>query len=111
MTGTVNLIVFNQAAYDLMVIPAQTSRNLILQYFVSILGISREICSENRMKAAKNYSGRAPSVFLKQISAETYARLQEKMFMYPGFYVQPRTLRKYSQTCCCTCSWICKRSG
>ena len=49
------------------------------------------------MKAAINYSRRAPSVFLKQISDETYARFQEKMFMYPGFYVQPRTLRKYSK--------------
>ena len=49
------------------------------------------------MSAAVNYSRRAPSVFLKQISDETYARLQEKMFMYPGFYVQPRTLRKYSK--------------
>jgi penicillin-binding protein 2 len=49
------------------------------------------------MHAALNYSRRAPSVFLKQISAESYARLQEKMFLYPGFYVQPRTLRKYSK--------------
>ena len=49
------------------------------------------------MKAAISYSRRAPSVFLKQISAETYAAFQEKMFMYPGFYVQPRTLRKYSK--------------
>jgi len=48
------------------------------------------------MRAAVNYSRRAPSVFLKQISTETYARLQEKMFLYPGFYVQPRTLRKYT---------------
>ena len=50
-----------------------------------------------RLKAAITYSRRAPSVFLKQISAETYARLQEKMFEYPGFYVQARTLRKYSK--------------
>jgi penicillin-binding protein 2 len=49
------------------------------------------------MKAAVNYSRRAPSVFLKQVSNETYARFQEKMFMYPGFYPQPRTLRKYSK--------------
>jgi penicillin-binding protein 2 len=34
---------------------------------------------------------------LKQVSNETYARFQEKLFMYPGFYVQPRTLRKYSK--------------
>ena len=49
------------------------------------------------MSDALSYSRRAPSVFLKQISAESYARFQEKMFLYPGFYVQPRTLRKYSK--------------
>jgi penicillin-binding protein 2 len=90
------LIVFNQAAYDLMVIPAQTSKNIDTAEFCSLVGISGELFRK-QMKAAVNYSRRAPSVLLKQISNETYARLQEKMFMFPGFYVQPRTLRKYSQ--------------
>jgi penicillin-binding protein 2 len=90
------LIVFNQAAYDLMVIPAQTSKIIDTAEFCSLIGISGELFRK-QMKAAVNYSRRAPSVLLKQISNETYARLQEKMFMYPGFYVQPRTLRKYSQ--------------
>ena len=89
------LIVYNQAAYDLMVIPAQTSK-IDTGAFCTLLGITEDIFRE-RMSAAVNYSRRAPSVFLKQISDETYARLQEKMFMYPGFYVQPRTLRKYSR--------------
>ena len=89
------LIVFNQAAYDLMVVPAQASK-IDTTGFCNLLGITGELFRE-RMKAAINYSKRAPSVFLKQISVETYARLQEKMFMYPGFYVQPRTLRKYSK--------------
>ena len=89
------LIVFNKAAYDLMVVPAQTSK-IDTTVFCNLLGITGELFRE-RMKAAVNYSRRAPSVFLKQISDETYARLQEKMFMYPGFYVQPRTLRKYSK--------------
>ena len=88
-------IVFNQAAYDLMVVPAQASK-IDTTGFCNLLGITGELFRE-RMKAAINYSKRAPSVFLKQISVETYARLQEKMFMYPGFYVQPRTLRKYSK--------------
>jgi penicillin-binding protein 2 len=89
------LIVFNQAAYDLMVVPAQTGRMDTTMFCIN-LGISKEIFTE-RLKAARNYSRRAPSVFLKQISAETYANFQEKMFSYPGFYVQPRTLRKYSK--------------
>jgi penicillin-binding protein 2 len=64
--------------------------------FCDLIGISKELFIK-QMKAAINYSRRAPSVFLKQVSNETYARLQEKMFLYPGFYVQPRTLRKYSK--------------
>lgn len=89
------LIVSNQAAYDLMVVPGQTGK-MDTAVFCNDLGISKEVFRE-RLKATRNYSRRAPSVFLKQISAETYARFQEKMFMYPGFYVQPRTLRKYSK--------------
>jgi len=89
-------IVTNQAAYDLMVVPAQTTKTIDTAGLCNILGISNSLYNE-RMKAAINYSRRAPSVFLKQISNETYARLQEKMFLYPGFYVQPRTLRKYSK--------------
>jgi len=87
------MIVNNQAAYDLMVVPAQTSK-IDTTGFCNLIGISKELFNE-RMKAAINYSRRAPSVFLKQLSNETYARLQEKMFLYTGFYVQPRTLRKY----------------
>jgi penicillin-binding protein 2 len=89
------LIVFNQAAYDLMVVPVQTGK-MDTALFCSDLGITKDVFRE-RMKTARNYSRRAPSVFLKQISAETYAKFQEKIFMYPGFYVQPRTLRKYSK--------------
>jgi penicillin-binding protein 2 len=89
------LLVLNQAAYDLMVVPAQTSR-IDTNEFCNLLGITGEFFLE-RMRVAVNYSRRAPSVFLKQISDQTYARFQEKMFLYPGFYVQPRTLRKYTR--------------
>lgn len=89
------LLVANQAAYDVMVVPAQTSR-FDTAIFCTTLGITREIFKE-RLKAAINFSRKAPSIFLKQVSAETYARFQEKMFMYPGFYVQARTLRKYAK--------------
>jgi penicillin-binding protein 2 len=89
------LLVANQAAYDIMVVPAQTSE-FDTSTFCNTLGISREIFKE-RIKAAINFSRKAPSIFLKQVSAETYARFQEKMFMYPGFYVQARTLRKYTR--------------
>jgi len=90
-----NLIVFNQAAYDLMVIPSQTTK-MDTTLFCDDLGIDITFFRE-KIKAARSYSSRAPSIFIKQISAESYARFQEKIFMFPGFYVQPRTLRKYSR--------------
>ena len=89
------ILVYNQAAYDLMVVPSQTTE-IDTATFCELLEITGDVFKE-RMLAATSYSRRAPSVFLKQISAETYARFQEKMFMYPGFYVQPRTLRKYTK--------------
>ncbi len=89
------LMVYNQAAYDLMVVPAQVAK-IDTSEFCNLLEISTTSFRE-RMDEAVSYSRRAPSVFLKQISAESYARLQEKLFQYPGFYVQPRTLRKYSK--------------
>ncbi len=89
------LLVYNQPAYNLMVIPGQVT-SIDTSDFCEALGISKETFRES-MQAAISYSKRVPSVFLKQISAEIFAAFQEKMFMYPGFYVQTRTLRKYSK--------------
>jgi penicillin-binding protein 2 len=89
-------VVSNMAAYDVMVIPAQVPKEFDTASFCRLLGISTGVFKD-RLKAARNYSFRAPSVFLKQVSDQTYAVFQEKMFLYPGFYVQPRTLRRYYQ--------------
>ncbi|MDX9773498.1 MAG: penicillin-binding protein 2 [Bacteroidales bacterium] len=88
------LIVYNQAAYDLLVIPVQTSA-FDTTRFNEILGITMTDFRE-RMKSAVSYSRRTPSVFIKMISSETYALLQEEMYRFPGFFVQARTLRKYT---------------
>ncbi len=87
------LLVYNQPVYDLMVIPGQLAPFDTTE-FCSILGITREYV-DNELQKAREYSRFRSSVFLKQISSLTYAVLQEKLFKFPGFYVQPRTLRKY----------------
>ena len=89
------LIVYNQAAYDLLVIPVHTSA-FDTARFNNILGITMDDFRA-RMKSALSYSRRAPSVFMKMISSETYALLQEELYRFPGFYVQARTLRKYTR--------------
>lgn len=89
------LMVFNEAAYDVMVTPNQTKPFDTLK-LCNLLGITPGYISES-IKAARKYSVYKPSIFLRQISAKTYAALQEKMYLFPGFFVQTRTLRKYSR--------------
>lgn len=89
------LLVSNQAAYDIMVVPNNVRQFDTLE-FCSILGITRENLLE-RMNRAKEYSWRVRSVFMKQVSFDVAAVLQEKIFKYPGFSLQSRTLRKYSR--------------
>src|SRR5690606_12392542 len=45
---------------------------------------------------ARTYSPRLPSVLVPQLSKEDYAKLQEKMRHYVGFYIQKRSLRYYN---------------
>lgn len=88
------LLVFNEAHYDLMVIPSQVT-NLDTAEFCGIIGIDKPSFIL-RLQQAKTFSNHLPSVFERQISKSTYAYLQEKLFRFPGFYVQPRTLRSYT---------------
>jgi penicillin-binding protein 2 len=89
------LLVYNEAAYDLMVIPRQ-AKEIDTAAICRILDITHEQFAR-RITKAKNYSWRKPSVFEKQISSITYADLQEKLYRMQGFFVQKRTLRKYPE--------------
>lgn len=87
------IMVYNQAAYDIMVVPRQLEPFDTTE-ICRILNITRESVKE-RIQAARSYSYRVPSVFMKQVNYENAALLQEKLYQYPGLYVQTRTLRKY----------------
>lgn len=89
------LLVYNEAAYDLMVIPRQ-AKDIDTASLCQILDMSREQFVK-KMNDAKAYSWRKATVFQKQISGVTYANLQEKLYRMNGFFVQKRTLRKYPQ--------------
>ncbi|MCX6249645.1 MAG: penicillin-binding protein 2 [Bacteroidetes bacterium] len=88
------LLVFNEAAYDLMVTPALV-KNVDTAELCRLMEIDkREFIT--RLKKARIYSPYRSSIFEAQISLENYGYLEEKMFLFPGFFVQPRTLRKYT---------------
>lgn len=87
------LLVYNEAVYDLMITPKQV-KNIDTLEFCNLIGITINDFVKKFTKA-KQFSAVKSSIFEKELSAETYAVLQEKMYKFQGFFVQPRTLRKY----------------
>ena len=87
------VLVQNEPVYDLMVIPGQVKALDTLE-FCSLLGITKKDFDRS-FKKARNYSLYRASLFQKQLSARTYAGFQEKLFDFPGFYVQNRSVRYY----------------
>jgi penicillin-binding protein 2 len=88
------LMVGNQPAYDVMVIPREVKPLDTLE-FCGLLGIDKATFI-SKMEKARVYSPRLPSVLVPQLSKEDYATLQEKMRHYVGFYIQKRSLRYYT---------------
>jgi penicillin-binding protein 2 len=87
------LLVGNDPAYDVMVIPREVKALDTLE-FCNLLGINKDRFIQ-LLRKARIYSPRLPSVMVPQLSKEDYAMLQEKMRKYEGFYIQKRSLRYY----------------
>lgn len=102
------LMVFNQAAYDLMVVPAQVT-SIDTAEFCELLEITKSSFND-RMNSAISYSRRAPSVFLKQISAESYARFQETFFI-SGILCSAENPEEILKAHCRTHTGLCERGG
>jgi penicillin-binding protein 2 len=90
------VIVYNQASYDLMVIPKQVDKAIDTLGFCELLEISKEEYIE-KMNHCRRYSRYRASIFEKQITDNNWVSISEKLFQYPGFFGQKRTLRKYSR--------------
>lgn len=93
------LIVFNQPAYDLMVIPrdaGEFDRNAL----AAILNITpAELDAKwKEMKDTRRnpgYSSYTPQKLMSHLSPQDFGRLQEKLYLFPGFYINQRSIRQY----------------
>jgi penicillin-binding protein 2 len=88
-----NLMVYNKAAYDLMIIPREV-KSFDTTELCNIVQLDR-VELRDAIRKARQYSSYKPSIVVGQISPDIYAPLQEKLYKYPGFFVQSRTLREY----------------
>ncbi len=98
-----NLLINNQPVYDLMCTYNQVPENIDTARFCELLDITKETFDKNINKNWRSvrYSKRVPFVFLKKIPPITYARLQESLYEYPGFFVNVRNIRTYPDSIGC----------
>lgn len=87
------LMVYNKAAYDLLIVPREV-KTFDTTELCNIVQMERQDLRD-AIKKAKQFSYYKPSIVAGQISPDIYAPLQEKLYKYPGFFVQSRTLREY----------------
>ncbi len=83
-------LVQNEPVYDLMVIPNKVRPFDTLQ-FCNLIEMNRDGFNK-RFTKAKKHSPYKASLFEKQLSVQIYASFQEKLFEFPGFFVQNRTI-------------------
>jgi penicillin-binding protein 2 len=94
------LLVFNQPAYDIMIVPREIedldtldlcqSLNITRAQFLRIMNDMRD------KRRNPGYSPYTNQLFMSQLSAEECGMFQEKLFKFKGFSVQRRTIRQYS---------------
>lgn len=94
------LLVYNQPAYDIMVVMNEARDRLDTLDLCETLNITREDF-ERRMETIKDrsknpgYSRFTQQLFMSQLSEADFSVFQEKMFRFPGFYIQRRSIRQY----------------
>ena len=95
-----NLLVYNQPAYDIMVVMNEVGGRLDTLDFCRSLGITKDffVRRMNDIKdRSKNpgYSKFTQQLFMSQLSDKEFSVFQEKMFRFSGFYIQRRSIRQY----------------
>lgn len=94
------LMVYNQPAYDIMVVMNEQKNRIDTLEFCEALGITKDFFKV-RMAEIKDrnknpgYSRFTQQLFMSQLSDKEFSVFQEKMYRFPGFYVQKRSIRQY----------------
>ncbi len=97
---TGKLLVYNQPAYDIMVVMNEQKGRIDTLEFCEALGITKDFY-KHRMDEIKDrtknpgYSRFTQQLFMSQLDDKDYSVFHEKMYRFPGFYVQKRTIRQY----------------
>lgn len=89
------LLVYNNPIFDLMIVPKEFEVGDTTR-FLELFGITKEHLIES-YQAARKYSSVKPSTFIKQISTNDFARIQDFLIDYPGLFITTRSVRSYPE--------------
>ncbi len=92
------LLVYNTPVFDIMVVTKEMEVGDTIT-FCKRFDMTKEDfkATLKHIREAKEYSSVKPIAFLKQLSVEDFARIQDYLVDYKGFYPQARTIRSYPQ--------------
>ena len=97
---TGKLLVYNQPAYDVMVIFRETKEMDTLAFCRAVnLPLDKfrqKLADVKNRRLNPGYSSYTPQTFLTQLENKEYGILQESIYKFPGFYIQNRTVREYN---------------
>lgn len=95
------LMVYNQPTYDIMVVENEQRGRLDTVAFCKALNITVDNFNKRMdfVKKQQGYSRFSQQLFMSHLSDKDFSAFQEKMFRFPGFYIQRRTIRQYHYNC------------
>ncbi|MDE6368548.1 MAG: penicillin-binding protein 2 [Muribaculaceae bacterium] len=96
------LVVYNQPAYDVMLIPRDVqpfdTADFCRTLNITPQQLEKRFADMRDKRLNPGYSSYTPQKLISQLSSQDYGRLQEKLYRFPGFFIQKRILRQYNHS-------------
>jgi penicillin-binding protein 2 len=93
------LLVFNTPEFDLEIIRKEVkvldSAKFCEVFSMTIQDLRKKF---KELRAKREYSPIKPTIFLKQLSNLDFAKIQDRIDEFQGFYIKPRSTRAYTST-------------
>lgn len=94
------LLVYNEPSYDITIIPKEVKQldtlDLCKTLHITPEHLRKRLSDMKDRRLNPGYSPYTNQVLLTQVPAEECGVFQEKLFRFPGFYIQQRSTRQYT---------------
>jgi penicillin-binding protein 2 len=91
------ILVYNTPEFDLLIIKKEM-KSLDTARFCEVFSKTPEQLRQlfKDLRSRREYSQVKPTIFLSQLSTLDFAKIQDNIDEFPGFYIQPRNTRAYT---------------